>query len=143
MVSIRDVHLEIVENQGAVGALVTYRIVGDPEDAAGPHILVESAYLIGVDAIAGEDGDDEAIPGMLVHERVTFPFGPVNRSRLLVCQAGALDEDKGDGSPAARVDEIQARVMLARSTNLAAIAHSNIVRRGARARPSPRSLTEA
>lgn len=137
MVAIRDVHLEVVENQGAVAALVTYRIVGAPEDAAGPSNLIESVELIGVDTIAGEDGHDEAIPDLFLYDKVTFPFGILHRSRLFVCQAGALDEDSGNGSLGARVDEIQARVMLARSTNIAAMGRSNIVRRGARGHPVP------
>jgi hypothetical protein len=114
MPSIQNVRLEIVENQGAAAALVTFSLIGTSQDLAGPGIYTQIVELIGVDRAPKEDGIDEPIPGSRSETLVTFPFSPSQRKQLIALNAGSLDED-GPLFPAIALsdeDEIQARVTL-------------------------------
>lgn len=129
MASVDNVKLKLVENQGAAAALVTYRVKGSVTDGQG-RTFTERVELIGVDAIAGEDGVDEVIPGVGFQRSLISPFGILQRSQLLALQGSSLDEDRNLGPIDLRVDEIQARVTLSRNSQVRSSASSEIVRRG-------------
>lgn len=119
MASIQNVRLEIVENQGAAAALVTYKLVPSAQDVLERRTYVETVELIGVDRIAGEDGRDEPIPGGRSDGAVTFPIASPERRRLLAVPAGSLDEDP-QNNPIfilSEEDEIRARVTLTSSVS--------------------------
>ena len=114
MASIHNVRLEIVENQGAAAALVTFSLFGTSLDLSGPGTYTQVVELIGVDDIDGEDGVDEAIPGSRSETLVTFPFTPADRKQLIALHGSSLDEDRAlfpIASLSGR-DEIRARVTL-------------------------------
>lgn len=114
MASIENVRLEIVERNAAAAVLVTYSLVGSPEDIQQRRSYSETVELIGVDEGAGEDGRNETIRGSRSDEQVTFPLATPERRRLLALQASALDEDQpfNPFSPVPHPDEIRARVTL-------------------------------
>ncbi|HEX8223691.1 MAG TPA: hypothetical protein VF605_07745 [Allosphingosinicella sp.] len=115
MPTIHNVRLEIVENHGAAAALVTYRLAFNSLDLGEPLKFFETVQLIGVDTIAGEDGQDDLIPGGRSDTKVTLSFTVPERRRLIALQGTSLDEDKDAPGPAissVRPDEIRARVTL-------------------------------
>jgi len=129
MTAIQNVRLEIVENQDAAAALVSFELQADPTDLLAGLTYVETVELIGVDRIAGEDGRDEPIPGGRSEGSVTFPRQPLvagvpvppaklQRRRLLALPAARLDEDPAAGPliGISDADEIRARVTLSRSS---------------------------
>ena len=129
MTAIQNVRLEIVENQDAAAALVSFELQADPTDLLAGLTYVETVELIGVDRIAGEDGRDEPIPGGRSEASVTFPPQPLvagvpvppaklQRRRLLALPAARLDEDPAAGPliGISDADEIRARVTLSRSS---------------------------
>ncbi|MET1110724.1 MAG: hypothetical protein ABWX67_04265 [Allosphingosinicella sp.] len=130
MAAVDNVKLEIAENQGAAAALVTYRLKGTPQEVLEDEIFIEAVELIGVDKIAGEDGQNEVIPGVRFERSVTIPSLFAFRSRLLAMQANVLNEDSNPGPFDVRVDEIQARVTLSRNSRVLSTASSDPVRRG-------------
>ena len=116
MPTIQNVRLEIVENQGAAAALVTYRLAFTSQDLGQSPNYVETVELIGVDA-SPEDGQDDAIPGSRSDAAVTLAVGATERRRLIALQGTSLDEDKAPPGPIAgggvpTPDEIRARVTL-------------------------------
>ena len=125
MASIQNVTLEIVENQGAAAALVTFNLIGSLEDVQQRRTYVETIELIGVDRIPGEDGRDELIPDGRSDAAVTFPLATPKRTRLLALPAARLDEDPASSPFVASSDEdeIRARVTLTSPVS----AESNIV----------------
>lgn len=117
MVAIQNVRLEIVENQGAAAALVSYRVAFNSQDLGEPLKFFETVELIGVDAIGVEDGQNEPIPGGRSFAKVTLSINAPERRRLIALQGTSLDEDKDSTGPLgaaalARPDEIQAVVSL-------------------------------
>ncbi|HEX8238199.1 MAG TPA: hypothetical protein VF574_00485 [Allosphingosinicella sp.] len=115
MPNILNVRLEIVENQGAAAALVTYTIAFNSLDLGQPLKFIETVELVGVDKIAGEDGQDDPIPGGRSDARVTLSFTETERHRLIALRGTSLDEDKDGFGPAigaVRPDEIRALVTL-------------------------------
>lgn len=115
--NILDVRLEIVENDGAAAALVTYVLAFDSNDLGQSLDFVETVELIGVDQIQGEDGQNDAIPGSRSEADVTLSFTESERRRLIALPAKALDEDRDSSGPAntaavPKPDEILARVTL-------------------------------
>ena len=132
MALIQNVRLEIVENQGAAAALVTYTLTGSARDVQQHRTYLESIRLFGVDEVAGEDGQDDIIAAIGFDGAVTFPIATTSQSRLLALPARFLDEDSSPGPlgfPPAE-DEIRARVTLTPSSPTTAIASSNVVLRG-------------
>lgn len=130
MTAIQNVRLEIVENQDAAAALVSFELQASPTDLLAGLTYVETVELIGLDRIAGEDGRDEPIPGGRSDGSVTFPrqplatseapvpLGKLHRRRLLALPAARLDEDPA-ASPLIGIsdaDELRARVTLSRSS---------------------------
>lgn len=119
MASIQNVRLQIVENEGAAAALVTFRLNGSPQDVQQQRTYAEIVELIGVDKIDGEDGQDEAIPFGRSEGAVTFSALTLPRTRLLALPAAGLNEDKMPSGPVSGAfadllpDEIRARVTLA------------------------------
>ncbi len=117
MPSIQDVRLQIVENEGAAAALVTFRVNGSPQDVVQQRTYAEIVELIGVDKIDGEDGQDEPIPFGRSEGAVTFSAATLPRTRLLALPAAGLNEDKSPGPHSGAgdllPDEIRARVTLA------------------------------
>ncbi len=118
MASIQNVRLQIVENEGAAAALVTFRVNGSPQDVVQQRTYAEIVELIGVDKIDGEDDQDEPIPFGRSEGAVTFSAATLPRTRLLALPAAGLNEDKISGPLAAAAidllpDEIRARVTLA------------------------------
>jgi hypothetical protein len=119
MASIQNLRLQIVENEGAAAALVTFRVNGSPQDVQQQRTYAEIVELIGVDKIDGEDGQDEPIPFGRSEGTVTFTAPTHPRTRLLALPAAALNEDKIPSGPLSSAgadllpDEIRARVMLA------------------------------
>ncbi len=116
MASIQNVRLEIVENQGAAAALVTFNLIPSPQDVQEHRTYSETVELIGVDQGAGEDGIDELIPGSRSIASVTFPLPAPGRKRLIALQGSSLDEDRPSGPIVGFTDnppdEIRARVTL-------------------------------
>lgn len=134
MAVVQSVHLEIVENQGAAAALVTYRLRGSAQDVQHQRLYRETVELIGVDEESGEDGRNELIPGGLVFDgTLTFANTAVfdRPPRLLALPAAALDEDPGAGPFGLfpKPDEIRARVTLTQVPPPPVSADSNLVRR--------------
>jgi hypothetical protein len=130
MASIQNVVLQIVENQGAAAALVTYRLVGSPQDVQLQRRYRETVELVGVDEGPGEDGSNELIPGGRFDAVAAFTVPALNRSRLLAVPSAALDEDPGRSGPLAMFrnrDEIRARVTLVQIPPPAVTADSNVV----------------
>lgn len=115
MPTIQNVRLEIVENQGAAAALVTYRLAFNSQDLGHPLNYVETVELIGVDPLPREDGQDDPIPGGRVDNAVTFSPNAAEGRRLIALQGTSLNEDKDATGPiaiAVQPDEIRARVTL-------------------------------
>ncbi len=116
MPTIQNVRLEIVENQGAAAALVTYRLAFTSQDLGQSPNYIETVELIGVDKIPGEDGQDDPIPGSRSETPVTVTVGTTERRRLIALQGTSIDEDKGAAGPIGAIqatpDEIRARVTL-------------------------------
>lgn len=139
MASIQNVRLEIVENQGAAAALVTYELFGSARDLQLHRTYIESIRLFGVDEKAGEDGQNEMIAAARFDGSVTFPIATPNQTRLMALPASALDEDPSPGpvNVALQEDEIKAVVTLTPATPATVIANSNIVLRGAPLDPVP------
>jgi hypothetical protein len=130
MASIQNVLLQIVENQGAAAALVTYRLVGDPQDVQQQRRYSEVVELVGVDEGPGEDGQNELIPGGRVDAVAAFTVATLDRSRLLAVPSSALDEDPGRSGPFGifkNRDEVRARVTLTQIPPAALVADSNVV----------------
>jgi hypothetical protein len=115
MPTIHNVRLEIAENQGAAAALVTYRVAFNSQDLGEPLKFFETVELIGVDA--GEDGQNDPIPGGRSFAKVTLSINAPERRRLIALQGTSLDEDKDAAGPLStaalvRPDEIRAHVTL-------------------------------
>ena len=117
MPTIQNVRLEIVENQGAAAALVTYRLAFNSQDLGQPLQFLETVELIGVDTVPGEDGQNDPIVGGRSDAKVTLSVTAPERRRLIALQGTSLDEDKGPAGPIATAltptpDEIRAQVTL-------------------------------
>jgi hypothetical protein len=114
MASIQNVTLQIVENEGAAAALVSFQVIGNAQDNAENRIYAETVELIGVDEGPNEDGRNEFIQGGRSNGALRFPLLTPNRTRLIAVPAARLDEDPPN-HPAgglATPDEIRARVTL-------------------------------
>jgi hypothetical protein len=129
MASIQNVVLQIVENQGAAAALVTYRLIGTAQDVQQQRRYRETVELVGVDEGPGEDGVNELIPGGRFDAVAVFTVPTLNRSRLLAVPSTALDEDPGKGPFGIfpNRDEIRARVTLGQIPPPPVTADSNVV----------------
>jgi hypothetical protein len=130
MAMIEDLTLEIVEEQGSPVAKVHYKVRGSQQDVFAQQFYRELIELIGVDRLAGEDGQDEPIPGgvLLDGAFVVLTTSPLPRNQRLRLPSSALDEDRGVFVQ--EEDEIAARVTLTPFPPGPVIVMSNIVRRG-------------
>jgi hypothetical protein len=140
MPNIFNVGLEIVENQGAAAALVTYTIAFNSLDLGQSLEFIETVELIGDDTLGQEDQLDDPIPGSLTQNDVTLSFLETERKRLIALQGTALDEDKDRTGPLS-ADEIRARVTLSPRPGASVSAESGFIvlhqsKNGLSARPS-------
>jgi|SRR3712207_320437 len=131
MASISNVRLQIVEKSGSAKVLVSYRLNATHGDGANEQAYRELVQLVGVDAVPGEDGHNELIPGGTVWDGVVkFSTSQVafEQTRETLLKSSALDED--GGGLFIQEDEIQARVTLTPLPPESPSGVSNIVRRG-------------
>ena len=128
MVSIEGLHLDIVEEHGRRTAVVTYRLLGGPQN--GDHERhTEKVELLGDDNRPGEDGIDDFIAQKF--ELVLLPLSDPRRRHTFVLSAAQLDEDRGANPNVIDLfeDEIVARVTIG-PTPKQWVAKSNVVQRG-------------
>ncbi|HEU0100632.1 MAG TPA: hypothetical protein VFQ67_17870 [Allosphingosinicella sp.] len=130
MATIGNVNLTIVQDQQTGARLrVSYNALGDAQDVTQHRTYVETIELFGVDEGAGEDGQNELIPGGRVVNLFSFQAATTPRSREIL--VASLDEDKfPNGLPIPLRDEIRARVTLAPAGPSPVSRDSNLVTRG-------------
>lgn len=129
MPSIEKLSLRIEESEGAGAALVTYQLIGSPQDNAQKRVYVETVELIGVDRLLGEDGRDDVIATARIGNSVVFPLATPDQQRLIALPAARLNEDLPTGpfDRTAERDEIRARVTLRRAATATVSAESKTV----------------
>jgi hypothetical protein len=112
MARIEDLTIIINEGGGAASVQVHYMIRPSQMDVWTQQQYRETIELIGVDAIPGEDGGNERIPGIrkLLGPFIASSTDPFGRNQEILLASSALDEDPD--LVVRLADEIAARVTL-------------------------------
>ena len=131
MVSIENLNLRIVEDQGRTTAVVTYDLRGGFTEPGVATRYTEMVELRGDDDRPGEDRLEDFIPGGRKFDVVLLPLSEPRRVHVFNLAPGAVDEDRSASPNAINFlqDEIFARVTI-NAVVTPITARSNIVTRG-------------